>query len=309
MEIRELLRAAPNKSEWVSWLCTSKAAAAQHTLRVLSISFSHIPPDKRRTIGHDRLKGDHNEIHSLIYELVAFETLRRLGLAPTWSPRIGGMNPDLKFSCSDGQFISDVCMVHSPKKAVEELGDGFIESVDDMSDPARSRANKISEKVRSKANKYSKLDTPLVLFVFFADHHLLDPMKVEKALFGMTLEEVGVQPRYPFDLNHGFPYPGILRDDRGGAQYTTLSAVVACDWFDTLNRNDPGKRLHCIVYHHWAPASQLPENAFSRFCQVLWSNRDCHEWIPNYSAQPNTVARFVGEDDIIYAPYSPTNPW
>ena len=47
--------------------------------------------------------------------------------------------------------------------------------------------------------------------------------------------------------------------------HPNLSAVVACQWFDTLHRGNPGRRLHCVVLHHYSPHVLLPPGTFSRF--------------------------------------------
>jgi hypothetical protein len=37
------------------------------------------------------------------------------------------------------------------------------------------------------------------------------------------------------------------------ANHNKLSAVIACDWFDTLARSSPGRTPGCVVYHRWKP--------------------------------------------------------
>src|SRR5690349_3148782 len=102
---------------------------------------------------------------------------------------------------------------------------------------------------------------PLVLFVFLGDHISLNTEDVERALFGMTAYETSLEPWFPTSVHRDrVPVGGLLLPQEDGSQpYTNVSAVVACDWFDTWNREDRGKRLYCVVFHHWAAEDTLPQ--------------------------------------------------
>jgi hypothetical protein len=131
--------------------------------------------------------------------------------------------------------------------------------------------------------------------VFFADNLGLDVQKVESALYGMTIGEIQGDDAYPDNRTHHLSCPN-------------LSAVITCRWFDTSNRADEGKRLHCVVLHNWATNSNLPANVFSPFGQVIW-NTIGENKRPHYDGNPNIVAKFQGENQLEIRPYSWNDYW
>ena len=90
--------------------------------------------------------------------------------------------------------------------------------------------------------------------------------------------------------------------------YGNLSAVIVCDWFDTLNNEARGKRLHCVVLHNWAGVP-LPVETFNGFPQVVWTETRQRVWHPNMTGAGNIVARFAEDDRLELKPYSPNAPW
>jgi hypothetical protein len=106
--------------------------------------------------------------------------------------------------------------------------------------------------LEEKADRYAELDLPIVPIVFLGDSYAFDFGDIETACFGITLEEVALEAAFPQSLpKYRVPVGGLLlpREDLP-APYENISAVIACDWFDTLNRHNPGKRLAARVLHH-----------------------------------------------------------
>jgi hypothetical protein len=161
-----------------------------------------------------------------------------------------------------------------------------------------------------KASKYSALGVPLLVFAFLGDHNLLDVGKAEKTLFGMTLEEVQDEGRFPYHIEHPDPYGGILLPDADRSfPHPNLAAVVVCDWFDTLNPADRGRRLHCVVLHALAPFCTLPSDAFAPFGQVQWRKVGDTRLEPYCAGDLTTVAKFLESGGLETRPYSADAPW
>lgn len=295
MEFSEIIRSAQNKSPWVIWLATDKGKAATETLSFLSVSYSNIPNTKRERVKERLLAGDQDEINAVVRELVAFELLRRLQLQPDWSPKIKEKNPDLMFAAKEKKFIVDVFLVKSPKRTINKLDDIHTEFWDKPQSQSESRSHKIAEIIKKKSNHYSQIEYPLVLFVFLGDNLGLDIQKVESALYGMTVSEIQEYEAYPDNNTYNLSCPN-------------LSAIIACKWFDTLNRADEGKRLHCVVLHNWSTKSTLPADVFSPFGQVIW-NTIGENKRPHYEGNPNMVAKFKGEDQLEIKPYTWNKYW
>jgi hypothetical protein len=295
MEFTKIIRSAKSKSDWVIWLSTDTGKAATETLSFLSVCYSNIPITKREDVRKRLLVGDRDEIEAIIRELVAFELLRRLHLIPDWSPKIEGKNPDLLFIANGEKFIADVFLVKSPKKTISKIDDIHTEYWDKPQSQSESRSNKIAEIIKRKSNHYSQLEYPLVLFVFFADNLGLDIQKVESALYGITVEEIQEDDVYPDDKTHHLSCPN-------------LSAVIACKWFDTMNRSDEGKRLQCVVLHNWVTNTKLPVNAFLPFGQIIWTTTGNNNH-PYYESNLNMVAKFHGNDQLEIKPYTWDTHW
>ncbi|MBI4447181.1 MAG: hypothetical protein HY645_14900 [Acidobacteria bacterium] len=215
----------------------------------------------------------------------------------------------MSFIADNQSFIADVIVVHSPKKTVEDFPDG-TGAAWDTSNPSESRSKKIADLIGTKASKYRSLPYPLVVFGFLGDRRILSSTNFEQALFG----------RIPEEADPGGFFPGVgrapilmgglfLPDDNGAMPHQNLSAVIVLDWFDTLNRSDPGKRLHCVVLHHWDPRVQLPVTAFEPFPQITWERKGPHVWVPRYVSDGLMVVKFDRRDGLQFAPYSPNKAW
>ena len=302
------LNKAATKSEWVSWLLNNNEAAARSTLEFLNSCFANIRGSKHRGIVK-KLGGDRNEIEATLHELVAYELLRRLNLSPEFEPSIAGLKPDLSFEIEGKRFFGDVYLTHSPSKTIRDFSDGTGEAWD-TSKPDESRANKIASELAKKAGRYKLLDLPLVVFVFLGDHRILSERDVERALFGMTAYEVSLEERFPKSVSRDRVLVGglLLPDEDGLHRHQNLSAVVSCDWFYTLNRQDPGKRLHCLVLHNWN-GEALPIEAFRPFPQIIWNQSESDVWMPEQTITANTVAKFTIDGQIECREYTPDTAW
>jgi hypothetical protein len=249
-------------------------------------------------------------VEATLHQLVAHELLLRLGLHPEWEPSCIGLIPDLTFQAHGTLFIADVFVTHSPSITVRDFADGTGEACD-TSVPSESRAKKIAYRINEKAEKYKRLSRPLVLFGFLGDHYILSPCHFEQALYGRIPDEAEPGESFPDVGKTPVPLGGILLPQAEGKMpHEHLSAVVVIDWFDTLNRKDPGKRVHCLVLHHFAPSTRLPISAFEQFCQLIWEEQKPQSWKWRYTRERNIVAKLLpGGDEMKYASYSPGNPW
>lgn len=302
------LKKTASKSRWVFWLVNDDGDAARSTREFLNTCLANIPETKHQRI-FKKLAGDQSQIEATIHELVAHELLRRLGLAPEFEPSLLGLTPDLSFEVAEKRFFADVYLTHSPTKTFRDFDDGTGEAWD-TSRPDESRAHKIANELAKKANKYQSLGLPLVIFVFLGDHRILSVMDVERALFGMTAHESSLEERFPESVSRDLvPVGGLLLpDEEGNYPYRHLSAVICCDWFDTLNRQDRGKRLHCVVLHNWI-GEALPIDAFKFFPQILWNKIDSGSWKPEQTVNGNIVAKFTLDGGMEYRDYTPNTAW
>lgn len=303
----ELLNNEKIKGTWAWWVATNDRKAARETREFLSTCFSNINARKKPSVLKN-LYGDRSQVEATLHELVAHELLRRLNLKPQFGPSVGRQTPDLAFEVKGRLFVADVFVTHSPSKTVKRFPNGTRE-IYDSSKPGENRAKKIMDTIQEKAGKYANIVHPLVLFVFVGDQNVND-WNVEQALFGRTVDEAGPAEYFPDAGRSPIPIGGLLLpDDDGAMPYRNLSAVVVCNWFDTLNRDDRGKRLHCSVLHHWKPQVRLPAEAFRNFVQVLWDQNPPGAFRPRRTAAWNIVAKFVSSEGMQFGPYSSDHPW
>ena len=181
------------------------------------------------------------------------------------------------------------------------------------------RAKKIWETVIDKYHKYSPSGMPIILVVFLGDHWV-GMYDAQTAIYGASLHDGWLKDQFPHGLcdfrreiasTHMNPPPGgaMLPDESGWPGCPRLSTVLACDWFDTLNRCHPGKRLHCQVLHHWRPDLPVPPGQFGEFGEVTWSadSSGYYRWQVKGSLQ--TVAAFEGSDGLKFREYDWRDPW
>lgn len=307
MNFEGILGSARAKSEWVEWLLNDADLAAASLREFLDVCFQNIPANKRPAVENDIARGDELQVHAVIHELVAYELLVRLKLSPEFKPNIAALTPDLSFSISDQVFIADVFLTHSPAKTLREFC-GAIEARD-TSRPGESRAHKIEHVITQKCAKYASTDLPFVLFVFMGDHNVR-VRDLEKALYGMTVTETTLEQDFPNGISRERIRIGgcLLPDETGQIGYRNLAAAISCDWFDTLNSQDRGKRLHCYVIHNYSN-HQLPIEAFDGFAQVTWDESESGRWKARYTGTGNIVAKFNSSGSLELRSYTASNPW
>lgn len=203
------------------------------------------------------------------------------------------MTPDIAVDIANQRFVVDVFVTHSPSSTVMCHGDGTSEAHD-----KGERAKKIFDTITEKSNKYAKTQLPLVLFVYLGDCHILSENDVEKALFGLTIGEIAPGERFQ-DSFSAREFGGVFSnpDDGGAPRHRNLSAVVVCDWFDTENSSNPGKRLRCLVLHHYRPDVPLPSGVFAPFQDVIWQRKSPTHWDPRIIGQDNVVASLPRTDN------------
>jgi len=302
------LRKAAKKSSWVKWLTGD--SGAQETRDFLKMSYSNLTPNEQSKWAQRASTGDANQIMATIHELVALELLRRLQLVPKYEPSVNGLKPDISFNCSGQEFLADVYLTHSPKKTVKRIDDWAWESQDEG-----DRAWKIEEELTKKAMKYDKCGLPLVLFIFLGDYYGLHLWHVEEALFGRYWAEFkftkgDLLASTKDHRLHPHGYGLFLRKILGLCHPRNLSAVVACEWFDTLNRKDPGKRLNCLVIHHWDDdICELPITAFGDFPQIVWSHKGPDIWEWRYTTKDTLVAKLPSTGGLEFGIYTADDPW
>jgi hypothetical protein len=297
------------KSDLVDWLINDNSPAGLSTLDFLHNCVDNIPPQKHSGIGK-KLAGDASQIEATIHELVAHELLYRLTLSPEYEPLVNGKRPDLRFNARGMFFLADVYLAHSPSRTLTDF-DNRTGAAIDRSKPGESRAFKIEEMLSEKAAKYKDCSMPLVVFVFLGDRRLLSVFNVEQALYGMTAREAGLEQQFPNNISPGrVPVGGLLLPDSdGNTPHNNLSAVVCCDWFDTLNPQDRGKRLYCKVLHNWAADVTLSPDGFKPFQQITWRQHEPDIWKPEITIEDCIVAKFTTDGKLECRSYTADKPW
>ena len=300
--LSEILRGFP-KGSWAHWVASDEGHGAKETREFLDTCFLGLPAPKRSLVlAKIRNERDAANIDALIHEIVTNELLHRFKLTPDFDPTVGKLTPDIAVDIADQRFILDVFVTHSPCRTVTYHGDGTGKAYD-----KGERAKKIGDTITAKATKYAKTNLPLVLFVYLGDHFILSENDIEKALFGLTIGEIAPGERFQ-DTFAAREFGGVFlsnADDGSLPRHRNLSAVVACDWFDTLN----GKRLRCLVLHHYSPDVPLPSGVFGPFQEVIWQPRGPTHWDPEMTGQANVVARFAAASQLEFGSYTPDAPW
>lgn len=310
MTLEALLTRVRADSQLATWLTSQKGPEADRALGCLTSYYRNLAPQAQREWAK-RLKGQKEQIDGTIYELVIHELLLQLGVKPRYSPKINGKTPDFTFEVADRLFAADVVVVRTPDRQVGEsrtyqhVGDITL-----MVDRGE-RAKKFADVIETKAGKYSQLHIPLVVFVFRGDHYMTGVFNILQAVLGYSTWDFEVQKRNDPESDsiasyeQGLFYP----NDSGEGRFPTLSAVVACDWFDTSNMKNPGKRLWCVVVHNWAAEKSLPVDTFEPFCQFSRTAKgpDAWQWTP--STKDNIVAKLPAGGEIEFHAYSSDTPW
>jgi hypothetical protein len=308
--LKDILLKSSCKSHWETWLVNSDTIAAIETLAFLERAYARLLPQKRSSITKRILNGDSTEVSSVIHELLIFEVCSLLEITTDFGPQVSGKHPDFKLRRGNETFLADAFIINRPDSTYRKFN-GFQGYCD-----KGESAKKIAEAICKKVDRYKILKIPLLVFIIPSGHevnpsiekksgHDLHLCNLEKALYGATIEEIdGISLPY----QEGWPYGGIFCPPGSSAQLQELSAVIWCDWFDTPNRKHPGRRLSCVVYHHWQPLHALPDYFFGQFPQIRW-HQVGKMLMPSVNGVGNLVLETSSLAEIHFAPYSPNEAW
>ena len=175
-----------------------------------------------------------------------FEVCTILRMNQTFEPNVGKQHPDLSVCIEGKTFLADVVVVSRPSSTMHPAGDGYLD--------CGQAAGKLAARVAEKASQYARLNQPLIVFVMFGGYDIgFDDL--ETALYGSIAQELFVAGVSSEECHPDWHEHGILCPPSANP-HPLLSAAIGCQWFDSLTRN--GRRLHCVVYHHWQPRVALP---------------------------------------------------
>ncbi len=279
------------------------ARPAVETRAFLDRALGHLPSATHNRVAKRLQRADPAGIDAVIHELVAFETCRILGLSPTFEPDAGGQQPDLSIQIDGMTFWSDVLITYRPTRTLRRF-----QGLDGHEDAGQA-AKKIGDAISTKAAKYERLKAPLIVFVMFGQYNVGLP-DLETALYGSCIDEVSLQGVSSRRCHEDWHKHGILCTPSVDAMCPSLSAVISCDWFDTLNASARGRRLHCVAYHHWRPRFSLRRGAFAPFCDLCWQFDEAGQrFRPYVSGDSNIVMSTTSDDPPRFAPYSTEAPW
>lgn len=303
MPIAEILASAANKSDWTAWVATSPSASAVETRAFIDHATAHLPQRTLSRLKRRLQRSDAKGIDAVIHELVAFEVCHALRLNPTFEPYAGLQRPDLSIQVANTTVWCDVFVTYRPTSTLRtfEGQKGY--------EDAGQAAKKIADTVSQKAAKYRKLNAPLVVFVMFAGYNV-GLHDLETALYGSTVDEVSADGVSPTRCHPDWHRHGILCPPSPDASHPWLAAVIACEWFDTLNGSARGRRLRCVVYHHWNPRFVLPLGLFAPFCDLSWHiDSTTRRFFPQITGNSNIVMSTTSIDPPTFFPYSSQHPW
>ena len=150
-----------------------------------------------------------------------------------------------------------------------------------------------------------------LLLVTFLGDTMLETADVEAALYGASIGDGNLEEEFPQRITTLQPPGGVLlpEDETVLPRYPNLSAVVACSCFDTSYRENPGKRLHCLVLHHWHPTVRARPGAFHPFPELVWRETPSGFWTPHLTAPSNHVVRFGAGNIFEFREYRADRPW
>lgn len=318
----DTLREKAKLSEWAKWAAGNPNSAARETRDFLEVCFANVAKNRQNKLLQSIRLADEDTTDSILHELVAHELLRRLRFEPDFGPKLStSLTPDMMATVTNQRFIVDVFLTRNPSRTIRPFpcrlrGHPEFEYTVDSGD----RAKKIRDRIMEKHQKYSRTGKPMILVVFLGDHWM-SMRDVQRALYGASLGDEWLHEPFPnaiikfrrdlVDANIAAPPPdgAMLPDDHGRPGCPKLSALLACDWFDTLNRSQPGKRLSCSVLHHWSPDVPIPAGAFGQFPEVAWTLKSSGTYEYNIVKSLDTVARFTGADELEFRGYSGSEPW
>jgi hypothetical protein len=289
-------------SDWARWLITSTNLGARETLLFLERAFMRLARTAQRRVARRLDNADSSNVDALLHELLVYEVCYEFDLDPEFEPSIAGQTPDFVLKIAGQTYIADVFLTNRPKKTVIEVG-GFSGYQD-----RGEAAKKIADMVSEKAVRYRGLHVPLILFVVFTGHNV-GTHYLETALYGATVSELLSTGGLTIDCHEDWHRHGCFCPPGPTACHRELSAIIGCDWFDTLARHKPGRRLHCVVYHHWQPTVALALGSFGRFQDVYWPRNESGLFIPAIRGEPNLVMGTTSGNEPEWASYSTDRPW
>jgi hypothetical protein len=297
--MEELKKALADRelSEWARWVINSSHHGARETLLFLERAFCHLPTRAQKRVRKQH-NIDSNKVDSRLHELMLYEVCLEFGLNPDFEPEMKGQTPDLTLKIANQTFVADVFLTNRPTTTLRGCS-GYRDSGE--------AAKKIADVVSKKAHRYRELRFPLILFVVFAGRDV-GTHDLETALFGATVNELSLTGGLTSNCHEDWHCHGALCPPGPTANHRELSAVIACDWFDTLASTKPGRRLHCVVYHHWQPYVPLECGSFGRFQDVHWLN-ESGMFVPSISGEPNLVMSTTSRIEPEWQVYSASNPW
>ncbi len=300
----DALRKNRNLTGLGAWLANRRGSASQETGDFLECCLSKIEDGKARevckTLEHDTAEN----VDAVLHELVAHELFTRLEFTPTFKPKLPnkGLTPDMDVTINGQKYIVDVFLTHNAVKTEKGEVGGYSSTVD-----AGENTKKIYDVIKSKY-KYDAIGKPIILVVFLGDHNV-ELLDVSRALYGAGLEDEWLKDKFPFGIadfqreigsksNQELPGGAILPNEEGVPRCANLSAVLACDWFDSLDKGRPGKQLYCAVLHHWKPNVPITEGQFRKFQEVVWVEsppNSCQYKVVDHSG---AACRFSGCDQL-----------
>jgi hypothetical protein len=294
--------ASPVRSSWATWLVSSDETAACETRTFLESGFTRLPSEARRAVAKRLRQADSANVDALLHELLVYEVCNRLGILAALEPKVGGQRPDLELRRGNQTYLADVFLTSRPLRTRREFGGlrGYRD--------AGEAAKKIADAICTKITKYRDFQLPLLVFVVFEGRDV-GHRHVETALYGGTVDEIAANGGITLPCHEDWHPHGILCPPGISSPRQELSAVVGCDWFDTLSRARPGRRLHCVVYHHWQARRPLPDEMFGPIPEVRWRQNAGGLLAPVRRGIGNLVLETSSVPGVNFAPYSPNEAW
>lgn len=300
MKLAETIGRSGSASDLAAWLADPDGTGTQ-TMAFLERSLSRVPPTKQKRVIARIQAGDQSETDSVLHELMIHEVCYLLNLHPTFQPAIDDLTPDLELRAAGVAFIADVFITNRPVSTLRQFGglDGYVDGGE--------ACKKVADAIASKATKYRASGMPLLVFVILGGHDV-DHGDLQAALYGSTIGEVLVDGAVNERAHDRGGRHGILCPPGPGAKHDNLSAVIGCDWFDTLNRDDPGRRLHSLVFHHWRPRIPLEPGSFTPFGEIRWRH-DISGYVPSISHDTDVVIKTDAVPRVEHGRYTADDPW
>ena len=294
------LAGAPGLSGWAKWMATSADRAAKDALQFFCHAFGYLEPRAQTKVLRRLRSADGSNVDGLLHELLMFDVCRRFGLCPEFEPQSGAKTPDLRLSIGDRIYFADVFVTSRPVKTriTFQGSEGYKDSGE--------AAKKMADALALKAARYAKLSAPVLVFVVLGGHDV-GHLDLEIALYGSAIGEIAAAGGLKVRCHKDWHTHGVFCPPGPEARHRNVSAVVSCDWFASLART--GRRLHCVVYHHWNPDVVLPLGSFGRFPDVHFDQNSKGHFVPSVTGIPNLVMSTSPGNETKWAPYSANRPW